>query len=57
MIDRFEVIAQGLAADRNAVLDHFRCFAERQRVAFYRGRSICEIDILCFLQGKLRRLR
>ena len=38
MVDRLEMVAERLAADRDAVLDEFGGFPQRQRVAFDRVR-------------------
>lgn len=50
MIDSFEVVAQRLAADGDAMLDEFRGFAQRQRVAFDSVGSVGQIDVVGFLQ-------
>jgi hypothetical protein len=50
VIDRLKVLAQRLAADRDAMFDDFRCLAVRERVSLDRVRGVGQLDIIILLE-------
>jgi hypothetical protein len=50
MIDGFEVVAQRLAADGNAMLDDLGRFAKREGVSLDRVRRVGQFDVVVFLK-------
>jgi hypothetical protein len=50
MIERLEVVVQGLAADRNALFDDQSGFKRAERVAFECVLGVCNLDIVVLLK-------
>ena len=50
MIDGFEMLAEGFAANRDAVLDHFGGFTQRQGIPLDRVRCIGQFKIMDMLK-------
>ena len=54
MVDRFQVVAQGFAADGNTVLDDLGGLAKRTGIALDRVRGIGEFNVVKLLQLRER---
>jgi hypothetical protein len=50
MVDGFEMIAQRLAGDGNAVLDDFGGLAKGERVSLDRVGRVSQLDVVVFLE-------
>src|SRR5262245_41015291 len=50
VLDRFEMILERFAADRNALLDDQRCFGRAERVSLDRVRGVGQLQIVDMLK-------